>query len=108
MLVDRLVVSAEARTRIVDAIETAYREAGEVIFEIPGARSSRQPRAGAATRSGRSAPHEHFALRSGLSARIATCGMRSRSRGCFRLTIPMGRVRGARDLETRSTSISIW
>ena len=33
VLVDRLVVSAEARTRIVDAIETAYREAGEVIFE---------------------------------------------------------------------------
>ena len=36
VLVDRLVVAAEARTRVVDAIETAYREAGEVIFEIPG------------------------------------------------------------------------
>jgi excinuclease ABC subunit A len=36
VLVDRLVVSAEARTRIVDAIETAYRESGEVIFEMPG------------------------------------------------------------------------
>jgi excinuclease ABC subunit A len=36
VLVDRLVVSAEARSRIVDAIETAYREAGEVIFELPG------------------------------------------------------------------------
>jgi excinuclease ABC subunit A len=35
MLVDRLVVSPEARSRIVDAIETAYRESGEVIFEIP-------------------------------------------------------------------------
>ena len=35
VLVDRLTVSAEARSRIVDAIETAYREAGEVIFEIP-------------------------------------------------------------------------
>ncbi len=35
MLVDRLTVSAEARTRIVDAVETAYREAGEVIFELP-------------------------------------------------------------------------
>ena len=35
VLVDRLVVSAEVRTRIVDAIETAYRESGEVIFEIP-------------------------------------------------------------------------
>ena len=37
MLVDRLVVSAESRSRIVDAIETAYRESGEVIFEIPQA-----------------------------------------------------------------------
>jgi excinuclease ABC subunit A len=37
VLVDRLVVSAESRTRVVDAIETAYRESGEVIFEIPGA-----------------------------------------------------------------------
>ncbi len=36
VLVDRLVVSAESRTRVVDAIETAYRESGEVIFEIPG------------------------------------------------------------------------
>ncbi|HTW31354.1 MAG TPA: excinuclease ABC subunit UvrA [Candidatus Sulfotelmatobacter sp.] len=35
LLVDRLTVSAESRTRVVDAIETAYREAGEVIFEIP-------------------------------------------------------------------------
>jgi excinuclease ABC subunit A len=35
VLVDRLVVSAEGRTRVVDAIETAYREAGEVVFEIP-------------------------------------------------------------------------
>jgi excinuclease ABC subunit A len=40
VLVDRLVVSAEARTRIVDAIETAYREAGEVIFEVPGSEAS--------------------------------------------------------------------
>jgi len=36
VLVDRLAVSADSRSRIVDAIETAYRESGEVIFEIPG------------------------------------------------------------------------
>ncbi len=36
VLVDRLAVSAEARSRIIDAIETAYRESGEVIFELPG------------------------------------------------------------------------
>ena len=35
MLVDRLTVSADAHSRIVDAIETAYRESGEVIFELP-------------------------------------------------------------------------
>ena len=33
VLLDRIVVSAENRARIVDAAETAYREAGEVTFE---------------------------------------------------------------------------
>jgi excinuclease ABC subunit A len=33
LLVDRLVVSADARARIVDAVEISYRESGEVIFE---------------------------------------------------------------------------
>jgi len=33
VLVDRLVVTADGRPRIVDAIEIAYRESGEVIFE---------------------------------------------------------------------------
>ena len=33
ILIDRLVVTAEARPRIVDAIEIAYRESGEVLFE---------------------------------------------------------------------------
>ncbi len=40
LLVDRLAVSAEGRSRIVDAIETAYREAGEVIFEVAGRRGN--------------------------------------------------------------------
>jgi excinuclease ABC subunit A len=35
VLVDRLTVSPEVRSRVVDAIETAYRESGEVIFELP-------------------------------------------------------------------------
>jgi excinuclease ABC subunit A len=34
VLVDRLTASVEARARIVDAVETSYRQAGEVIFEI--------------------------------------------------------------------------
>ena len=33
LLVDRLVVSPDARARIVDAIEISYRESGEVLFE---------------------------------------------------------------------------
>ena len=35
ILVDRLTISGESRSRIVDAIETAYRESGEVIFDLP-------------------------------------------------------------------------
>ena len=34
VLVDRIVVSAEERARIVDAVELAYREAGTVLFEV--------------------------------------------------------------------------
>ncbi|MGC1783038.1 MAG: excinuclease ABC subunit UvrA [Acidobacteriaceae bacterium] len=33
VLIDRIVVSPEARARIVDAAETGYRESGEIIFE---------------------------------------------------------------------------
>src|ERR1700737_119302 len=41
-LVDRLVVSADQRSRIVDAVEIGYREAGEVIFET-AARDGEDP-----------------------------------------------------------------
>ncbi len=34
VLIDRIVVSPDSRTRIVDAAETCYRESGEVIFEV--------------------------------------------------------------------------
>ena len=44
VLVDRLVVSADSRSRIVDAIETAYRESGEVIFETPAAEDGGEAR----------------------------------------------------------------
>jgi excinuclease ABC subunit A len=40
VLVDRLGISADSRTRVVDAIETAYRESGEIIFEVPGDEST--------------------------------------------------------------------
>jgi excinuclease ABC subunit A len=49
MLVDRLAVSAESRARLVDAVETAFREAGEVIFDLPNAPSGdNEERAGGA------------------------------------------------------------
>ncbi len=41
-LVDRLVVTPEARSRIVDALETCYRESGEAIFET-APRDERSP-----------------------------------------------------------------
>ncbi|MGA3081596.1 MAG: excinuclease ABC subunit UvrA [Terracidiphilus sp.] len=50
VLLDRIVVSADNRARIVDAAEIAYREAGEVIFEqaareeFTGADSESRPR----------------------------------------------------------------
>jgi excinuclease ABC subunit A len=45
VLLDRIVVSAENRARIVDAAETAYREAGEVTFEeLPRDEAAGRPR----------------------------------------------------------------
>src|ERR1035437_724554 len=45
VLLDRIVVSAENRSRIVDATEIAYREAGEVIFEeVPREESAERRR----------------------------------------------------------------
>ena len=45
VLVDRIVVNAENRARLVDAAEIAYREAGEVIFEeVPREETAERPR----------------------------------------------------------------
>ncbi len=43
VLVDRLSVSAEVRARIVDAIETGYRESGEIVF-LTAPRDGSEPR----------------------------------------------------------------
>jgi excinuclease ABC subunit A len=40
VLVDRIVVGPEQRSRIVDAVETGYREAGETVFELARAPSA--------------------------------------------------------------------
>ena len=42
VLVDRISVSADARSRIVDAVETCYREAGEIIVETAPAEGEPQ------------------------------------------------------------------
>ncbi len=39
VLIDRIVVSAENRARIVDAAEIGYRESGEILFEVLAARA---------------------------------------------------------------------
>jgi excinuclease ABC subunit A len=58
LLVDRLTISADSRARIVDAIETAYRESGEVIFEISAAQVESEDRS-----ESRRAPRLRFAQR---------------------------------------------
>jgi excinuclease ABC subunit A len=58
VLVDRLTVSADARSRIIDAVETAYRESGEVIFDLP-----QPPDATAAREGARPTRHLRFAQR---------------------------------------------
>jgi excinuclease ABC subunit A len=42
ILLDRILVDAESRSRIVDAIESGYREAGEVVFETAPAEGEAQ------------------------------------------------------------------
>ena len=44
VLVDRIVVSAENRARIVDAAEIGYRESGEILYEIVPREPSEAPR----------------------------------------------------------------
>ncbi len=44
VLLDRIVVSPDARSRIVDAVEIAYRESGEAIFEEALREETAQPR----------------------------------------------------------------
>ncbi len=75
VLVDRLVVSAEARTRVVDAIETAYREAGEVVFEISGD-EEQEAVAGKSARSTQAHPTQAQMLRFAQRFECKDCNLR--------------------------------
>ena len=94
VLVDRLELSPEVRSRVMDSIEICYREGrrrGDSGVCAGGA--------GGDSRSG-------WCSTSGSSAKSAERCIRSRSRGFFRSTIRTGRARAARDSGTRW--ISIW
>jgi excinuclease ABC subunit A len=71
LLVDRLAVSAGARSRIVDAVETAYRESGEVIFEIPQREESAEEEAGKSAR-----PTQPATLRFAQRFECKSCNLR--------------------------------
>jgi excinuclease ABC subunit A len=63
VLVDRLVASPEGRARVVDAVETAYREAGEVIFELPASDDERSTATERSDRPTQNRPTLRFAQR---------------------------------------------
>jgi hypothetical protein len=99
VLLDRIVVSAENRARVVDAAEIAYREGGEVIYEeaLHGAALDGTPAMGRLSRDDGDFPRR-------TSARTATGPAESRSRGCSASTIRLARARAARVLVILSTS----
>ena len=97
VLVDRLELSPEVRSRVMDSIEICYREGrGEAILEF-APEDVKTPRG--RRRSG-------WCSTSGSSARSAARFIRSLSRGFFRSTILMARARAARD--SGIPWISIW
>jgi len=81
ILIDRIVVSADARTRIVDAAETGYRESGEVIFEVA-------PRAtdDGATRADR----QHFRFSGAYACKHCNCAYREPEPPLFSFNNPFG------------------
>ena len=95
VLVDRLALAPEIRSRLMDSIEICYREGrGEAILEFVPERRQR--------RSGRSG----WSSTSASTARNAARRIRSPSRGFSRSTILTAPARAARASATRSISIS--
>ena len=95
-LVDRLVVAADQRARIVDAVEIGYREAGEVIFETAPRDGEQESFAAIPLFAAlRVQERRHALRRAGASAVFVQQSLR-------------GVSASARGLATRSISISIW
>ncbi len=114
VLVDRLAVSPDIRSRLADSIEICYRDGkGEAIlvFVPPAATAGLgvRIRAGFAVTAGVE-PERLVSLSStsASSARPAGLSIRSPSRACFRLTIRTAHARAARDSATPSTSTWTW
>ena len=91
VLVDRLALAPEIRSRLVDSIEICYREGrGEAILEFAPDAAGELPNASGSA----------SALPAGNAARSS----RSLNRACSHLTILMARALAARDSATPSTS----
>jgi len=91
VLLDRIVVSAENRSRIVDAAEIAYREAAKSPLKNFRAR--------------RMLPVRAIAFPDCTNARAAIALAANRSRACSASTIPLEPALAARASATRWTSI---
>ncbi len=93
VLIDRLSISPDSRARIVDAIETGYRESGEVQFHFVG-----RPKSQSTTRTARSASPRHS------SAPPAIAPTANPNPASSPSTTPTAPARAARASATPSTS----
>ena len=96
VLADRLALSPDIRSRLVDAIETGYRESGEILFRVMSSSSADEADEKSRVRSTASPPPS--------SAPPATAPIASPSRASSASTIPTAPARAARASATPSTS----
>ena len=93
MLVDRIALAPDSRARIVDAVETGYREAGEVIFQT-------------APRAPESAQTLRFAQR--FECKVCSLRLEEPEPRLFSFNNPYGACPRCRDLATPLISILTW
>ena len=98
VVVDRVKVSPDARTRITDSVETSYTEGGGAAWAISDLRRRKRRR---------HAP-SRISSPSGSSAAPAGCRTKIRSRACSRSTTRSARARPAMASATSSSSIRSW